>query len=243
MTASRVMATHRWRDNAQMIAALAPLYFRPEDIVVDFTYGLGKFWTQFRPPRLICHDLYSLDGADARYPPYGDGAIDIAVLDLPYQANGGETTSTVLDSRERYGQTAALGQAKDPAGVQQVINDSITAIAPKIARNGLLLVKCANYVTSGRLWPGVMLSWQAGIEAGLETVDLVSLVGTPGPQPLTRKVLVRDENGKPKLDADGNQVQVVVPTKWKHAAQNSSTLILFGRGAGSHDRLCRVRPA
>jgi hypothetical protein len=234
------MATHRWRNNAEMIAAIAPLYFRPEDLVVDFTYGRGNFWTQFRPENLRCHDLYLLDGIDARKPPYGR-QIDIAVLDLPYQANGGETTSTVLETRKAYGQVAAMGQAKDPAGMQDVIDSSIRAVAQTLRPAGLLLVKCSNYITSGRLWPGVMLSWQTGTLAGLQTVDLITLVGNPGPQPMTRKVIARDEHGKPKLDENGDPLREEVPTVWKHAAQNSSTLIVFGADRGSHDRLKRCR--
>jgi hypothetical protein len=54
--------------NAHLIATIAPLYIMPTDVVPDPTYGEGKWWTDYRPEHLICHDL-ALDGVDFRHLP------------------------------------------------------------------------------------------------------------------------------------------------------------------------------
>jgi hypothetical protein len=48
-----VIASHR---NGPLIAKAATLWIRPGDVVLDMTYGRGKFWTDFTPGHLIAHD-------------------------------------------------------------------------------------------------------------------------------------------------------------------------------------------
>ena len=65
-----VQSVVRCPTNGPLLAAAAQLWIAPEDLVVDVAYGRGKFWTQYRPDRLVAHDL-ALDSVDFRSPPPG----------------------------------------------------------------------------------------------------------------------------------------------------------------------------
>lgn len=94
----------RWRTNADMIADLALLEWF-DGTVLDLTYGLGGFWTKYRPADLTCNDIN---------PDKGDISIDWAkpesiepgrlwntvVFDPPYKLQG---TPSGVGADDRYG--------------------------------------------------------------------------------------------------------------------------------------------
>jgi hypothetical protein len=90
---STVESVVRCRDNGPLIAAAATLWIKPDDLVIDATYGRGKFWTCYRPERLVMHDI-ALDGVDFRHLPEADRSVDAVVFDPPYVAPGGRDTSS-----------------------------------------------------------------------------------------------------------------------------------------------------
>jgi hypothetical protein len=56
-----VQSVVRRRTYGPLLAAAAQLWIELEDLVVDVTYGRGNFWTDYRPARLVAHDL-AVDG-------------------------------------------------------------------------------------------------------------------------------------------------------------------------------------
>lgn len=172
--------------NGPLLAAAAQLWIADSDLVVDMTYGRGKFWTHYRPARLVAHDLIT-DGVDFRQLPEADGTVDVAVFDPPYISPGGRASST-LDGRggadgdfnERYGlhDTPAT-----PAELADLIAQGIKEATRVLAPKGRLMVKCMDYVSSGGLFLGRHHVVTTALGLGLRQVDeFVHHSGT-GPQP------------------------------------------------------------
>src|SRR5436190_21654396 len=71
------------RTNAELMAECADLGYLP-GTVLDMTYGLGAFWTRWKPRTLIAMDRYVEYvhvTADATCLPFGNGSVDTAVYD------------------------------------------------------------------------------------------------------------------------------------------------------------------
>lgn len=182
--------------NGPLLAAAAQLWINETDLVVDMTYGRGKFWTCYSPARLVGHDLIT-DGVDFRQLPEGDGTVDVAVFDPPYISPGGRTTSTLdgrvsrttssLDGRsgggdfnERYG---LADTPATPAELAELIAQGIKEATRVLAPKGRLMVKCMDYVSSGGLFLGRHHVVTTALGLGLRQVDeFVHHSGT-GPQP------------------------------------------------------------
>jgi len=124
------------------------------------------------------------DGVDFRDLPEVDGAYDVAVFDPPYVCVGGRTTTGLPDMHDRYGLTDA---PRTPAGVQALIDDGLAEVARVVRHRGLVLVKCQDYITSGRLWPGTHHTTTRGLELGLRLVDRLEYLTSPRPQPSGRR--------------------------------------------------------
>lgn len=169
------------RLNADLIADhVVPLWITPDDFVMDVTYGRGKWWTKYRPPFFIAHDLHTLDRVDFRHLPEADDSVDVIAFDPPYIPPGGRETSTVK------GMHAAYGMGTMPATVSEtfeLIADGIKECARVLAPNGRLLVKCQDFITSGKFQPAHDLVIGSALLSSLEQVDeFIHVTGT-GPQP------------------------------------------------------------
>jgi len=175
----------RSRENGPLIAAASELWIKPDDSVVDVTYGLGKFWTVTRPENLVGHDLV-VDGVDFRQLPEADGSVDVVVFDPPYIAQGGRETSTVPDMLERYGLNDV---PKTVPGVQGMIADGIREAVRVLRPSGRLFVKCMDYVNGGRLVLGRHHVVTTALELELEQVDEFVHHSGLGPQPPGRAQL------------------------------------------------------
>lgn len=177
-----VIATHR---NADLIAEVARLWIRGDDLVVDATYGRGLFWERYRPARLVAHDI-GLDGVDFRDLPEKDRTVDVVVLDAPYTSVGGRETSTLPDFNNRYGLKDA---PKTPAGVDRLIGVGIAEACRvlhdrKSGRHvGLLMVKCADYVSGGHFHQGHRNAQNVAARLGMEQIDEFVHASGTGPQP------------------------------------------------------------
>ena len=166
--------------NADLIAEFARLCIRPDDVVLDATFGRGGFWRKYHHPGpFIAHDL-RLDGIDAAQLPEADGSVDVALADPPHGAQGGRATSTIPDWLDRYGLDSAT--TRTPAGVA----DLYAAVMKELARASrrLVAVKCANLTTSGdKQWMHEHVI-AIGRVLGLKRWDEILLVRrSPGPQP------------------------------------------------------------
>jgi tRNA G10 N-methylase Trm11 len=176
-----VLAATAWPTNADLIADCARLgYLRDEWHTLDPTYGRGTWWRKFQPAHLTTHDL-KIDGIDFRALPEPDDHFDAVAFDPPYVSMGGRATTTLGDYQERYGaDTAPLS----PAGVQTLINEGLCELQRVVRPRGIVLVKCQDYVSSGKLWAGTHKTLAFALELGFEYVDrLEHIAPAPRPQP------------------------------------------------------------
>lgn len=205
-----VRTATEWPTNGHMIADMHRIGFiRDADVVVDITYGLGVFWSVYRPEHLIAHDLDPRkgDGVDWRQLPEADGSADVVVFDGPYVCPGGRTTSTIDDMHDRFGMRMT---PKNPDETHDYLASAFPEIArvlrPKILRHpdprlrtgGLALVKCADYVWGGRYRRAVDALINSAEGFGLTFLDMAIYIDDPGPQPPCR--VCRGKKVDPNVD-------------------------------------------
>ena len=140
-----VMAIGSWKNNAELIADCARLgYLRSDWHTLDPTYGLGRFWSIWRPDHLTASDLNPERSpgppADFTALPHPEATFDAVVFDPPYKLNG-----TPSDPDIAYG-VDVVASWRDR---HQLIRDGITECARVTSPEGHLLVKCQDQVVSG----------------------------------------------------------------------------------------------
>lgn len=154
-----------------------------EDRVLDVTYGLGSWWVRWRPPRLVGHDLYCLDGVDFRHLPEADRSVDVVTFDPTYVLMGGRDTTTVAGFVDRYGMRQPTTLAQLFGDIEAGLAEAYRVLVPA----GRLLVKCQDFISSGRFVTGHHRVVSAALALGFEQADeLVHYSGT-GPQPPGRR--------------------------------------------------------
>lgn len=195
--ADLVWSARSWPTNAAMIAEVARLYMPPGAVVMDPTWGRGNWWNDFKPDVFIAHDKFTLDGVDWRALPEDSDTIDVVAWDPPYTAVGGRDTSTIQNFNEAYG---LVNVARTPSllNVEMLggIAEFFRVLRPSTGKQGrFLLVKTADYVTSGHLYDGTGEMKKACVAAGFEYWDRFEHVGRPGAQPdHARQVHARRNN-------------------------------------------------
>lgn len=197
----------RTRSNGALIAKVAQLGYLgdPDDVVLDTTYGRGLWWTRYRPTNLIAHDI-ELDGVDFRDLPEDTESIPVVCYDPPYISTGNRETSSVDNLYDRYG----LGDLKGWRAIRELMDDGLQECWRVLRPAGYLLVKCMDYVESGRkVWNTFHVAHQ-GHELGLELVDRFHHLTGGGPQPMN--------------NLDGS------PREQKRAREVASMLLVFTKG-------------
>lgn len=258
---SEVMAVDRWGTNADLIAdAVVPLgYLDPDtDRVLDPTWGHGVWWQRVRPARFVASDLepdkspldcpVCVDGGehptddkgrpvhagrsvDFTALPFDADTFDVVAFDPPYVPVGSNDTSTLKDYNERYGRHLV---PSDPVKLQAIIDAGLSEAARVSAR--VVLVKCANYVWSGHLYPGALHTANAAADLGLELLDWFTHAGNVRAQPgnRTRKCAAcrgtgaasgRAEVVGPRCDPCAGAGRI--PSTQQHARQNASHLFVY----------------
>lgn len=195
-----VLAADRWATNADLIADCFKLGHLKDELTLDPTYGKGNWWKTWRPTDLVKHDAI-LDGSDFRNLPYSDETFPQIAYDPPYVSVGGRASSGVQGMYAAYG---LLGAPNSPRELQEVINDGLMEMFRLAEPGGRILVKCQDYVSSGKLWLGTYLTLDWALALGLECIDRMEHIGNPRPQP-----------------ARSRQI---------HARRNLSTLFVFKKG-------------
>lgn len=178
-----VMAYEDLRTNATLMRNCARLgYIRPDDTVIDATYGTGAFWRLYRPRLLITNDLDPETEAtwheDFRElgAVFAPGCADVVVFDPPYKLNG--TPSGPMDYR--YG----VGVSTRWQDRMQLCVDGIRAVAPLARR--MLLIKCMDQVCSGQVrWQSIEFR-EVAEEQRFRLVDMM-LLRSGRPQPAGRR--------------------------------------------------------
>lgn len=212
----KILAAYPWSSNGALIAAVHKLgYLRDEDHVLDPTYGSGGWWTHWRPAKLTTF-CRAKDGSDFRNLPVDSRSYDAVAFDPPYVCPGGRRTSTIKKMHDQYGMNEGGcddPEFRTPAELQRIINDGLTEMARvvKPARTmtggGIVLVKCMNYIWSGKLWEGAELIREHARSLGLVVVDRLEMLKAGGPQPAN--------------NLDGS------PRRQVHASRNLSTLFVL----------------
>ena len=196
-----VLAAHDWGTNAELIADVAELWLGRGVKTLDPTYGKGTWWKKWRPVNLVTHDIV-IDGVDFRDVPHNDWEFGQVAFDPPYVSIGGRKTSGMKEMHERYGMDLT---SKNPAELQFFINAGMKECIRVLRPGGVLVMKCQDYVSSGKLFPGTFHTLEHAInKCGLELVDRFEHIGTPRPQPRRRQQV--------------------------HARRNLSTLFVFRKG-------------
>lgn len=201
-----VLAADSWPTNADLILACVELgYLRKHWRTLDPTYGKGKWWTKWRPPLFVRHDIdpEKGDGVDFRDLPHEDGSFKVVTFDPPYMAPGGRDKSTIADFNDRFGLHST---PRTPMENQESMNLGLAECVRVVENKGLVLVKCMDYINGARFFPGTHHTLTKALELDCRIIDRFEHVGRPGPQPT-------HTNGKPRRQV--------------HARRNLSTLFVF----------------
>lgn len=186
-----ILAATAWPTNAAMIADVVRLgYLKNTDLILDPTYGEGGWWKTWRPSiGRVEAPLYGGGTLwDFRQMYYQDEVFDAVAFDPPYVSVGGRKTSTVKKFQNRYGMDET---PNSPQGVQDDINAGLAECWRVVKRGGIVLVKCQDYVSSGRLYPGTHHTLTAAFALGFQLVDRLEHLGEPGPQSQITQVHAR----------------------------------------------------
>jgi SAM-dependent methyltransferase len=199
-----ILATGKWPSNAHLIADCAKLgYLRKEWVTLEPTYGLGNFWTIWKPDVLIGTDIdpdlnahFPGNSTDFRDLPFDTGFFDAVVFDPPYKLNG--TPDQAVDAR--YGVHVAATRRER----MDLVFDGIRECARVLKPKGVFLLKCQDQVNGGKVrWQTIEFANFAKDFFSLGLVDRFDLLSYR-PQPAGRRQV--------------------------HARRNTSTLLVFKGG-------------
>jgi len=202
-----VLAARHWQDNASLMIDVARLYLRPDMVVLDPTWGKGlwwNWWSDNRPAKVVGTDIRGgPDGAaDFTCLPFPDETFDAVAFDPPYVVLGGRKTSTVTDFKDRYGLDDA---PRTVPALLDLIAAGVSEASRVVKPGGVVLVKCMDFISSGRLTLVTHDVVRRASAVALTPVDVFHHVKKrPGPQPRGRRQV--------------------------HARRNVSTLFVFKAG-------------
>jgi len=180
---SVITAIGPWKSNAEMIRdAVVPLgYLSDDSVTLDATYKHGRCWSLWRPADLTTNDLdpaYGEHHYDFRaLPSWWHGQFDVVTYDPPYKLAGSPRLQLDAD----FGVDRYMPYAERHA----LMVDGLIGCAAALRPKGILLAKCADQISCGKLHTQSVTLINAGREAGLDLIDVLHLVGTrtqPRPQ-------------------------------------------------------------
>ena len=193
-----VYAAQSWVTNAQMIQDVHRLgYLHDDDFILDPTYGRGTWWRVWMPTvqaggYLLPRDRKIDPRWDFRAMWEHDEEFDAVAFDPPYCSVGGRTTTGIGEMHAAYGMD---GTPLSPQGVQDDIDAGLSECYRVVRKGGIVLVKMQDYVSSGKLWPGVHHTWNTADRLGFQVIDHLIHIGGPRPQPAhARQVHARRNN-------------------------------------------------
>lgn len=166
--------------NAQLVVDLVTLgYIAVDDVVLDPTYGLGRWWRDWMPDELIPLDLdrskspsgISADFTDLRWA--RTARYDVVTLDPPYKLNGRPSKGGPADSDADYGVDVYRTWQQRHALIVAGIHECARVLRPA----GRLIVKCQDQVCSGKVRQQTRIFTEAAEAAGCRYVDELHVFG------------------------------------------------------------------
>jgi hypothetical protein len=186
-----VMAAAPYRTNADLIVACHRLgYINDEDFTFDATYGNGGWWKKWEPTQLC----YWTEGNNpepfdfTHMPEFWTDTFDAVTFDPPYVSPGGRSTTTIPAMHRLYGMS---NTPPSPLALhEKVIIPGFKECVRVTKPGGVILVKCMDYISSGKFWPGQFhLAFEA--TALVDIIDLLYMVRSSSPQSQTTQVHAR----------------------------------------------------
>lgn len=136
-------------ENSKLMANVAALWIRQNDVVVDVTFGLGRFWKLLPKWPTHAHDLRT-DGVDCRALPHRDQSVDVLVIDPPYRATHGSKNFT--GSKGHAGPYQLGGTELDSINdVLRLYAEALREASRVIKPGGRVMVKCQDASYQNRL--------------------------------------------------------------------------------------------
>ena len=135
-------------DNAALMGKLKILgYFKPEDRVLDATYGRGTWWKRYRPDFLVGNDAdlkakVCFHEDFTAFPAAWRDGWDVVCYDPPYKLNG---TGGPDDARYGCEDTITVPDRL------KLVYDGLRGCMKIVKPRGYLLVKCQDQVAGGRV--------------------------------------------------------------------------------------------
>ena len=126
-----------------------------------------------------------------------DEFFDAVTFDPPYVSVGGRSTSGINGMHAAYGMD---GAPLTPQGVQDDIDAGLAECFRVVEKGGIVLVKVQSYISSGKLWPGTFLTYNAAIGIGFKLEDHLCHISGARPQP----------TGRPQQHARRNQSDLLI---------------------------------
>lgn len=198
-----VLAHGPWNNNAELIADVARIHLNRTWRTLDLTYGLGRFWTIWRPDYLVGCDLNPAkspfgEPVDFRATPFETNGFDAVVFDGPYKFVGTSTGRGPSASDEDYGVEGGMKWQDRMILLQQG-----TVEACRLATK-VVLVKVMDQVVSGAKRFQTRAMEEAARGVGWRLADEFHIETGVRPQPRLRQ-----------LHASGNfsTLQVYKPTR------------------------------
>ena len=192
-------------DNADLIATVVALHVKPNDRILDTTFGKGGFWRKchLSKTELVTCDLerpadYQCDFRDLPFP---DEEFDHTVFDPPYMHDG---RTVIVRGQYNNGLTTGTMNHNKVIGMY---GDGMKECARVTKDGGMLWVKCQDEIESGCQRLSHLEVYAVGVRLGLYARDL----------------FVLHQKGRPILQ---NRHQ-------KHARKNHSYLLIFEKGAAA----------
>jgi len=239
-----VMAFRTHGNNADIIADCLTLgYIGEHDLVLDSTYGLGAFWSKYRPKHLFANDLDSAKGDyhdDFANLHWADASFDVAVFDPPFKMQGTSSNAGPATSNAAYGMDRKYRSITEQFGS---IGAGLAECHRVTRPNGVILVKCMSAVVSGAVvWQDRVFA-DAVEQLGARLIDRFWLLGYRKQPERTHKCphckgdgFVENPNyccpddEPPSIDCESCEGSGREVSVQQHARQNASCLLVFRKG-------------
>jgi len=164
-------------DQSEIIRNILRLHVPNGRIDCDPTYSIGAFYngTGIDVPELRFDLTPQTEGvlqADARHLPLDDESISCMMLDPPFLATKGK--SLIEGTGNRINRR--FGVYPDEASLHQMYRDSIREAYRVLKKDGILIFKCQDKVSSGKQYMSHNFVLNEGVSIGLYPKDLFVLL-------------------------------------------------------------------